>query len=49
MAATKEPGIQSTERDRKQNVIAAHNKFALYFQVLLSMYFSIPAEQKCLS
>ena len=35
MAATKEPSIQSTERDRKQNVIAARNEFALYFQVLL--------------
>ena len=35
MAATKEPNIQSTERDLKQNVIAARNEFALYFQVLL--------------
>ena len=35
MAATKEPNIQSTERDPKQNVIAARNEFALYFQVLL--------------
>ena len=35
MAATKEPSIQSTERDRKQNVITARNEFALYFQVLL--------------
>ena len=35
MAATKEPNIQSTERDLKQNVIAAHNEFALYFQLLL--------------
>ena len=35
MAATKEPNIQSTERVLKQNVIAARNEFALYFQVLL--------------
>ena len=35
MAATKEPNIQSTKRDLKQNVIAARNEFALYFQVLL--------------
>ena len=35
MAATKEPNIQSTERDLKQNVIVARNEFALYFQVLL--------------
>ena len=35
MAATKEPSIQSTERDRKQNVIAARNEFVLYFQGLL--------------
>ena len=35
MAATKEPNIQSTWRDLKQNVIAARNEFALYFQVLL--------------
>ena len=35
MAATKEPNIQSTERDRKQNVISARNEFAFYFQVLL--------------
>ena len=35
MAATKEPNIRSTERDPKQNVIAACNEFALYFQVLL--------------
>ena len=35
MAATKKPNIQSTERDLKQNVIAARNEFALYFQVLL--------------
>ena len=35
MAATKEPNIQSTERDLKQNVIAARNEFALYFQLLL--------------
>ena len=35
MAATKEPNIRSTERDPKQNVIAARNEFALYFQVLL--------------
>ena len=35
MAATKEPNIQSTERDLKQNGIAARNEFALYFQVLL--------------
>ena len=34
MVATKEPNIQSTERDPKQNVIAACNEFALYFQVL---------------
>ena len=34
MAATKEPNIQSTERDLKENVIAARNGFALYFQVL---------------
>ena len=32
---TKEPNIQSTERDPKQNVMAACNEFALYFQVLL--------------
>ena len=50
MAATKEPNIQSTERDLKQNVIAAHNEFALYFQLLLfNVPLSIPAEQKCLS
>ena len=35
MAATKEPNIQSTKRDPKQNIIAACNEFALYFQVLL--------------
>ena len=35
MAATKEPNIQSTERDPKQNVIAACNELAFYFQVLL--------------
>ena len=35
MAATKEPNIQSTERDAKQNVITARNEFALYFQVLI--------------
>ena len=35
MAATKEPNIQSTERDLQQNVIATRNEFALYFQVLL--------------
>ena len=35
MAATKEPNIQSTERDLKQNGIAARKEFALYFQVLL--------------
>ena len=35
MAATKEPNIQSTECDPKQNVIAACNEFTLYFQVLL--------------
>ena len=35
MVATKEPNIQSTERDLKQNVIAARNEFALYFQLLL--------------
>ena len=35
MAATKEPNIQSTERDAKQNVITARNEFALCFQVLL--------------
>ena len=35
MAATKEPNIQSTEHDLKQNVIAACNEFVLYFQVLL--------------
>ena len=35
MAATKEPNIQSTERDLKQNVIAGSNEFALYFQVLI--------------
>ena len=39
MAATKEPNIQSTERDLKQNVIAARNEFALYFQLLL---FNVP-------
>ena len=32
MATTREPNIQSTERDQKQNVIAAMNLF--YFQVL---------------
>ena len=32
MATTREPNIQSTERDQKQNVIAAMNSF--YFQVL---------------
>ena len=35
MAAIKEPNIQSTERDLKQNMIATRNEFALYFQVLL--------------
>ena len=35
MAATKEPNIQSTERDLKQNMIVARNEFALFFQVLL--------------
>ena len=35
MPATKELTIQSTERDPKQNVIAACNEFAFYFQVLL--------------
>ena len=35
MVATKEPNIQSTERGLKQNVIAARNEFALYFQLLL--------------
>ena len=35
MAVTKEPNIQSTECDLKQNVIAARNEFALYLQVLL--------------
>ena len=35
MAAIKEPNIQSTERDLKQNGIAARNEFALYLQVLL--------------
>ena len=35
MAATKEPNIQSTERDPKQNVIGTRNEFALYFQVLV--------------
>ena len=35
MAATKELNIQSTERYPKQNVIAACNEFALYFEVLL--------------
>ena len=32
MKTTREPNIQSTERDQKQNVIAAFNSF--YFQVL---------------
>ena len=32
MATTREPNIQSTERDQKQNVIAAMNSF--YFHVL---------------
>ena len=32
MVTTREPNIQSTERDQKQNVIAAMNLF--YFQVL---------------
>ena len=35
MASTKEPNIQSTERDPQQSVIAPCNEFALYFQVLL--------------
>ena len=35
MAATKELNVQSTERYPKQNMIAACNEFALYFQVLL--------------
>ena len=35
MAANKELNIQSTEHYPKQNVIAACNEFALYFQVLL--------------
>ena len=35
VAATKEPNIQSTEHDLKQNVIAARSEFALYFQLLL--------------
>ena len=35
MAATKEPNIQSTQCDLKQNVITACNEIALYFQVLL--------------
>ena len=39
MAATKEPDIQSTEHDPKQNVIAACNEIALYFQVLLFYVF----------
>ena len=42
MAATKEPNIQSTEHDPKQNVIAACNEFALYFQVVL---FNVPVFQ----
>ena len=42
MAATKEPNIQSTEHDLKQNLIAARHEFALYFQVLL---FNVPVLQ----
>ena len=42
MAATKEPNIQSTERVLKQNVIAAGNEFALYFQVLLFNVLQFP-------
>ena len=38
MAATKEPNIPSTERHPKQNVIAACNEFALYFQGLLALF-----------
>ena len=48
MAATREPNIQSTERDEKQNMIAAiRNELDLFLSSVLECI-SIPAEQKCL-
>ena len=48
MAVTKEPNIQSTERDPKQNVIAARNEFALCFQVLLFNVFQFQLNRNAL-
>ena len=48
MAATKEPNIRSSERAPKQNVIAAGNEFALYFQVLLFNVFQFQLNRNVL-